>query len=444
MRASTNILDNNLVKLIVEVDESELATAIDQTAKELSQTIVIKGFRKGKAPRQLIEARLGGAGALRSEAINGAMPEFYARAVSDTMIDPIGQPNIVVTSGESEGPLAFEADVEVRPEVDINGHRDLKVTIPSPLVGDNEIEDQITRIRETDSELSDVDRPIVTGDVLLLDVKGVDPSGGSDDIDVSDFSYVVGSGAIAEGVDETILGLRGGESLQATGRKSEGVFINFDIAIKQVRERILPELTNEWVSENTEYESEEAMREGIMSQLSRRKLVEAQFARRDATLVALSELVDATVAPEVLVTREIEQRLSDLSQRLEKQGLGFDYFLQLTNQSPEQLVEVIREDALRAVRIDLALRSLVRAEALEPSEEEIDSELTDTAKAMSVNETDLRTNLRDNGRMSAFVAEVAKMKASRWLLENATYVDATGAQIDRSLLETEQSDEVSA
>lgn len=444
MRASTNILDNNFVKLIVEVDEEELATAINQTAKELSQTIVIKGFRKGKAPRQLIEARLGGPGALRAEAINASMSDFYARAVSDSMIDPIGQPAISVTSGEEEGPLAFEAEVEVRPEVEIAGHRDLKVTIPSPLVADDEIEDQITRIRETDSELKDVDRPIVTGDVLNVDVKGTDPSGASEDIDLSDFSYVVGSGAIAEGVDETIIGLRAGESLQATGRKSEGVFVNFDIAIKQVRERILPDLTNEWVEENSEYKTAEELREGIMSQLGRRKLVEAQFARRDATLVALSELVDASVAPEVLVTREIEQRLSDLSQRLEKQGLGFDYFLQLTNQTPEQLVEVLRDDALRAVRIDLALRALVRAENLEPSDEEIETELIDTASAMRVGEEELRKNLRDNGRMSAFAAEVAKMKASRWLLDNATYVDPTGAQIDRTLLETDQSDEVSA
>jgi trigger factor len=444
MRASTNILDNNLVKLIVEVDEEELAIAIDHTAKELSQTIVIKGFRKGKAPRQLIEARLGGAGALRAEAINDAMSDFYARAVSDTMIDPIGQPAIVVTSGESEGPLAFEAEVEVRPEVDITGQRELKVTIPSPLVGDDEIEDQITRLRETDSELKDIDRPIVTGDVLIVDVKGVDPSGETEDIDVSDFSYVVGSEAIAQGVDETIIGLRAGETLQATGRKSEGVFINFDIAIKQVRERILPDLTSEWLSENTEYDTEEAMREGIMSQLGRRKLVEAQFARRDATLVALSQLVEPEIAPEVLVTREIEQRLSDLSQRLDKQGLGFDYFLQLTNQTPEQLVDVIREDALRAVRIDLALRSLVRAEGLEPSDEEIETELSDTATAMSVDENQLRANLRDNGRMSAFVAEVAKMKASKWLLDNVTYVDANGAEIDRSLLETDQSGEADA
>jgi trigger factor len=444
MRASTNILDNNHVKMIVEVDEVELASAIDETVAQLAQSITIKGFRKGKAPRQLIEARIGGAGALRAEAINSSMGDFYARAVSDTLIDPIGQPAINVLSGESEGPLEFEVEVEVRPEVDIVGHREIKVTIPSPLVGDDEIEQQITRLRETDSELRDVDRPIVTGDVLVVDIHGEDPSGNEDPMDLSDYSYTVGSAAIAEGVDETIIGLRAGETLQATGRKSEGVFINFTIDIKQVRERILPDLTDEWVEENTEYATVEALREGILEQLRRRKLVEAQFARRDATLVALSDLVDAELAPEVLVTREIEQRLSDLSQRLEQQGLGFDYFLQLTNQNPEQLVEVLREDSMRAVRIDLALRALVRVEGLEPSDDEIEKELIDTAAAMRVGEAELRKNLRDNGRMPAFAAEVAKMKASRWLLDNATYVDANGAQIERTLLETDQSDEVSA
>ena len=439
MRTSVTVLENNMVQLIVSVEDAEFAEAMDATLTKFSRDIAIKGFRKGKAPKKLVEARIGGPLAMRSETIRESVPDFYAKAVSESMIDPIGQPTISITDGENEGELVFEALVPVRPEVDIAGHRDLVVTIPSPLVDDDEIEDQITRLRDTDAVLNDVDRPIVTGDVVIVDVKGVDPAGEEDDMVVDDYSFLVGSASIAEGVDETIIGLRAGETLEATGRKSATQILNFEISIKQVRERILPELTNEWVEENTEYATVEAMREGILTQLRRRKLVEAQFARREAAMLALSDLVQSDQAPEELVQREVEQRLADLSQRLTDQGVNFDYFMRVTNQSPEQLVQALREESERAVRVDLALRALARVEGLEPTAEEFDKELEVTAGAMEVESAALLTNLRENGRTQAFASEIAKMNASKWLLENVTYVDANGGVIEKSLLQSDQS-----
>ena len=145
------------------------------------------------------------------------MPDFYARAVADTLIDPIGQPDINITAGEEEGLLTFEAEVEVRPEITIKGHDDLRVTIPSPVVSDAEVDAQIDRFRETDAVLKDVDRPIVTGDLVTMDIHVEQIATDVEPLDMSDYMYTVGSGVITEGVDELILGLKAGEELKLNG-----------------------------------------------------------------------------------------------------------------------------------------------------------------------------------------------------------------------------------
>ncbi|MHB1089038.1 MAG: trigger factor [Acidimicrobiales bacterium] len=444
MRATSTTLDNNRIKLIVELDDSEMDQALDDAAASLAKQVSVKGFRKGKVPKNVLVAHIGGLEVLRSEAIRESMPDFYARAIADTLIDPIGQPEINITGGEQEGVLTFEAEVEVRPVVTISGQRDLRVTIPSPNVNDDEIEAQINRYRETDAVLEDVDRPIVTGDLVTMDVHVQQIATEAEPLEMSDFMYTVGSGTITEGVDELILGLRAGEELKLNGNVGEGVVATYELKLKQVKERILPELTDEWVEENTEWATDQEMRDAIVTQMRRMKIVEAQMSQRDATLVALGELIDIDVVPEVLVDAETNERLHDLGHRLSQQQMTLEMFLQVTNQSPEQLLETLREDAVRGVRIDLALRALVVAEQLEATAEEIEEELATTAASMNVDPELLRTNLRDTGRVVAFNAEVAKMKASRWLMDNVTFVDPDGLEIDRALLRTDQSEELDA
>src|ERR1700677_2521248 len=423
MRATTSLLDNNRVKLTVEVDDAEMTEAIDAAAAKLSKQVSIKGFRKGKVPKNVLMAHLGGPGALRSEAIRDSIPDFYAHAVSDTMIDPIAQPDINITAGEEEGELVFEADVEVRPEDEITGQDELRVTIPSPVVTDDEVNAQVDRFRETDAVLKDVDRPIVTGDLVSMDVHVEQVAGEEDPLDMSDFMYTVGSGTITEGVDEWIVGMKAGEELKVTGNIGQGAVATYELSLKKVQERELPELTDEWVQENTEWQSTDEMRDTIFAQMRRMRVAEAQRTQRDSVLIALSDLVSEDVVPDALVQDETNERLHDLGHRLEQQKLNLETFLQVTNQSSDQLLETLRADAVRAVRIDLALRALVRAENLEPTDEEVDEELAKTAEAMKVSPDVLRTNLRDTGRTVTFRAEVAKMKASKWLNEHVTYVD---------------------
>ena len=444
MRATTTTLENNRVKLTVEVDEPEMDEAIDAAAKKLSKQVSIKGFRKGKVPKNVLMAHLGGPSALRGEAIRDSIPDFYAHAVSDTMIDPIAQPEINITAGEDDGNLVFEADVEVRPEVSITGQNDLRVTIPSPVVTDDEVNAQIDRFRETDAMLRDVERPIVTGDLVTMDVHVAQIDTDEEPLDMSDFMYTVGSGAITEGVDDLIIGMKAGEELKVNGNVGVGIVATYELTLKKVQERELPELSDEWVQENTDWQSEEEMRDAIFDQMRRRRIMEAQMSQRDAVLMALSDLVSEATVPDALVQDETNERLHDLGHRLEQQKLNLETFLQVTNQTSHQLLETLRADAVRAVRIDLALRALVRAEGLDASDEEVEDELVTTAAAMKVTPDLLRTNLRDTGRVVTFRSEVAKMKASRWLTEHVTYVDPEGVEIDRTLLTADQSENLDA
>lgn len=444
MHATSMNLDDNRIKLTVEIDESEMNEAIDAAATSLSKQMTVKGFRKGKVPKSVMIAHLGGPDVLRSEAIRESLPDFYSRAVADTLTDPIGQPDINITGGEESGLLTFEAEVEVRPQISIRGQNELRVTIPSPVVNDAEITAQIDRFRETDAILREVDRPIITGDLVAMDIHVERLEGDGEPIDMSDYMYTVGSGVITEGVDDLIVGLKAGEELKLNGSMGPGVVATYELKLKQVKERELPELTDEWVKENTEWDDIDAMRDAILGQTRTMKIVEAQTSQRDAVLMAVSELVSEEAAPEVLVNGETSERLQELGQRLAQQKLNLETFLEITNQTPDQLLETLRQDAVRAVRIDLAMRALVKAENLEPTPEEVDDELEQTAKAMGVDVDKLRTNLRDSGRVVAFNSEVAKMKASRWLSDHVTFVDPDGVEIDRELLKSDQSEDVDA
>ena len=439
MRATTTLLENNRIMLTVEIDDAEMDEAMDAAAKVLSKQVSVKGFRKGKVPKNVLIANIGGTSVLRTEAIRESLPDFYARAVADSLVDPIGQPDINITAGEEEGQLTFEAEVEVRPEISIKGQRELRVTIPSPVVTDIEVDLQINRYLETDAVLNPVDRPIVTGDLVTMDVHVQQIATEAEPLDMTDFMYTVGTGSIAEGIDELILGLKAGEDLKMNAPVGEGVVATYELKLKQVQERVLPELSDEWVAENSEWTSAEEMREAILVQMRRRKIVEAQMSQRDAALIALSELVAEDVAPEVLINAETNERLHDLGERLGAQKLTLEMFLQVTNQSPEDLLATLRHDAVRAVRVDLAMRALVAAEHLEATLEEIDEELERTAEAMGVSADLLRDNLRDSGRVVSFTAEVSKMKASKWLIENVVYVDPEGVEIDHAMLRADQS-----
>ncbi len=445
MRATAAPEEGNKVRLTVEIDESEMNEALDDVMQRLSREIRVPGFRPGKVPRKVLETRMGGAAVLRGEAIRDALPEFYSRAVTETEVDPIDQPDIDITSGEESGPLSFEAVVMVRPVVAIPGYGGLVVTMPSLEVPAEEITAQIDRLRATSGELVEVSRPIQTGDQVTIDIRGTRPDADADgddsDLTADDFLYEVGTDGVVPGMDDQLMGAKAGATLSFDSEiEALEQTVSFTVTVKDVKELSLPDADDAWAAEASEFETIDALRTDVAERLRQRRIVEAQMALQQKTVEALVELVTEEI-PEQLVLEELRERIHDLNHRLEGQGMSLGQFLGVTGRSEEEFLAELRAGALQSVKADLALRALVEAEAIEISDEELDEELTAMGSRLDMDADQVRSQLEQAGRLAAVRSDRRKAKAMRWLMDSVELVDEHGKPVSRADLKVNQGEE---
>jgi len=445
MRATAAPEEGNKVRLSVEIDESEMDEALDEVMRRLSREVRVPGFRPGKVPRRVIEARMGGAAALRGEALREALPDFYARAVTDTEVDPIDQPDIDITSGDESGPVSFEAVVLVRPTVAIPGYQGLVVTLPGLEVTDDEVTAQVDRLRATSGELVEVGRPARDGDQVTIDIHGSRGEAGGDDsdLDAEDFLYEVGSGTVVPELDDQLRGSKTGDILAFDSTlEALDQTISFRVLVKDVKELVLPEVTDEWAAEASEFETADELVADLREQLHKRHVVQAQMALQQKTADALVELVTEDI-PEQLVLEELQERIHDLNHRLDSQGMSLGQFLGATGRDEEEFVTELRAGALQSVKLDLALRALVEEEAIDLSDEELDEELTAMGERLEMDADEVRQQLERAGRLSAVRSDRRKAKAMRWLIDNVELVDEEGTPVSRDALQVNQAEEES-
>jgi trigger factor len=442
MRATTEPLEGNLVRLSVEIDEPEFDKALLGVVKTLASQVRVPGFRPGKVPRKVLEARMGGAGALRAEALRESLPDFYARAVVDSEIDPIASPEIDITAGEDSGGVSFDAVVQVRPVVSIPGYDGLQVTLPGLTVSDEDVDGQVNRLRENDAELESVGRMATDGDLVSIDLHGNDASD-AEVVGIDDYLYEVGSGTITPELDVELRGAKTGDILAFTSPApgNEDEIISFRVLVKDVKVKKLPETTDEWAAESSEFATVAELRADISDRLARRNLVQSQMALREKTVEAVAGLVDEADVPEVLVDAEVNERLHDLQHRLEAQKLGLGEYLQATGRTPDDLLAAVRLDAQRAVQADLALRALAEAEELTISDDELDAEIVTMAQRMETSPAELRRQLDTAGRTGAVRSELRKGKALQWLLDHVELVDEEGNPMSRDDLKIDAAKE---
>jgi trigger factor len=442
MRATTEPLEGNLVRLSVEIDEPEFDRALVGVVKTLASQVRVPGFRPGKVPRKVLEARMGGAGALRAEALRESLPDFYARAVVDSEIDPIASPEIDITAGEESGGVSFDAVVQVRPVVSIPGYDGLQVTLPGLLVSDEDVDGQVDRLRENDAELESVGRPAIDGDLVTIDLHGSDGSG-AEVVGIDDYLYEVGSGTITPELDVELRGAKTGAILAFTSPApgNEDEIISFRVLVKDVKVKKLPEPTDEWAAESSEFATVAELRADIADRMARVKLVQSQMALREKTVEAVAGLVDDGDVPEVLVDSEVNERLHDLQHRLEAQKLGLGEYLQATGRTPDDLLAAVRVDAQRAVKADLALRALATAEELTVDDDELDAEIATMAQRMETSAAALRSQLDTAGRTGAVRSELRKGKALQWLLDHVELFDEEGNPMSRDDLKIDAAKE---
>jgi trigger factor len=434
MKTVVEPLEGNKVKLSVEIDEQEFEKALDAAFRKIAREVRIPGFRPGKAPRRVLEARMG-KDAARQEAIRDALPDYYARALRDQDVDAIAPPEIDITAGQESGSVAFDAVVEVRPQLKIAGYGGLRVSVPDPEVHDEEIQAQIDRLRSSFGELSPVSRPARDGDHLTIDLNGTrngEPVAG---MTLDDYLYELGTGTVIPELDNQLQGARTGDIFGFETDLPDGS-VQFRVLVKEVKEKLLPDVTDEWAGEASEFDTVEELRADITKRVGLIKRVQAQLALRNQSVEALVELVPED-PPEPLVEQELERRAEDLQQRLAAQGASIPQYLEAMGQTEEQLVAELRTGAVQAVKADLALRAVADAEDIEASDDDIDAEISRLAERLKQKPAQLRHQLERAEQMPAVRSDVRKSKALEWLVEHVEVVDEAGHPIDRALLSPE-------
>jgi len=444
METTVEALEGNKVRLHVAVPAVEFERAIDAAFRKLAGEVRIPGFRPGKAPRRLLEARFGAQGA-REQALQDSLADYYGTAVIENDVDAIAPPEIDITAGREEGDVEFDAVVEVRPVVNLVGYDSLRVELPWKPVDEEAVDAQIDSMRERFSELVDSEDPLTDGDFATIDIRG---SIGDEEVEglvATDFLYRVGSGIVVPGLDDQIRGTRPGAILQFAEELPErfadraGIEVTFKVLVKEAKQRKLPELTDEWVAEASELATVEELRTDARRRLDIVSRVQAQMALRERVLEAAAELVPVE-APEVLVRQETERRLHDLLHRLDDQKMNIGDYLAATGREEQDLVDEVQGGAAHAVLADLALRAVVAQEAIEATGEELDAEVFRLAERMQEKPERVRRDLEKRGVVEAVRSDIARGKALEFLISHAEVVDESGEPIDLTLPELPDAD----
>jgi trigger factor len=442
MDTSVETLEGNKVRLKVAVPADEFEKAMDAAFRKLAREVRIPGFRPGKAPRRILEARIGTELA-REEALKSALPQYYMDAVTAEKVDVIAQPEIEITAGQEDGDVEFDAVVEVRPTPEINGYKGLQVTVPSPEVPDEDVEAQITGFRDRFAELEESTTPLAEGDYVQVNIKGYQHDEEVPGLTASDFLYAVGSDLVSPKMDKELQGRRPGDivkfndTLPARWGEMAGQEVSFQILIKETKRKVLPELTDEWVKEATEFETIGALQADIRGRMSQMRRLQTELALRDKLMDEVANLVDIEVPP-ALVREELERRLHNVLHRLEEQGATVEQFLASTGQTQQEFVDTVEAESTVAVKADLALRSIVAQEAIEVTDEEVDDEVARLAERTGKKPAAIRKEIERGRGLEAVRSELSRGKALQILVEHALAYDEAGNKLDLTQEEDEE------
>ena len=444
VKSTVETLEGNKVKVVVELEEAEFEKDLDAAFTRLAQEVRLPGFRPGKAPRKVLEARIG-QGYARDEAFREALPGYYSEAVKEHDVDVIAPPEIDITSGQEEGQVVFDAVVEVRPSIEVSGYEDLEIELPKLEVAEEDLDEAVDRMRGQFSDLESVDRAAADGDTVVINIAAVHNDEPIPGMTTDDYNYQVGSGATGiDEFDENLVGASKGDDITFSAAhpdEEEENPIEFSITVTDVQETILPEPTDEWIKENSEFETLEELRADYRSKMERSRIAQAQQARQNKLAELISDLVEDDTVPEAMVEGEVENRIQDMAMRLQAQGISFDQYMQFSGQDRDSMLGEIRGQAAISAKLDLALRSIAAKESIEATDEELDEELQEVADRFERSVSEVREELAEAGQLSAVRADLLKTKTLDWLSERAKLVDEDGQTVSADALEMPDEDE---
>ena len=434
MKSTVEKLSPTRVRISVEVPFTELQADFDRAYKQLAQQVRLPGFRPGKAPAKLLEARVG-RGAVLEQVVNDALPARYSEAVTTEDLRPLGQPDIEVTKIEDGEELVFTAEVDVRPDIDLPDLAELKISVDSVEVGDDEVEAEMEGLRARFGTLKGVERPAQTGDFVSIDL-----SASVDGEDVPDgktegLSHEIGSGQLIEGLDEAIVGLSDGESATFTTKLLAGEHAGQDaevtVTVKSIKERELPEPDDEFAQLASEFDTIAELRENLIEQVRRVKRIHQAEAIRDNALETLLDLVEVPL-PQAIVQAQVDSALHNAIHPLDHDEERFAETLEAQGSSRAKFDAENREAAEKAIKTQLLMDAISDDLEIQVGENDLSERVVLMSRQYGVEPQQLIQLLQQNNQLPAIYADVRRGLAVAAVVEAATVTDTDGNVVDTS------------
>ncbi|WP_330182671.1 trigger factor [Nocardia sp. NBC_01503] len=449
MKSTVEQLSPTRVRINVEVPFEELKPDFDKAYKALAGQIRIPGFRPGKAPAKLIEARVG-RGAVLEQVVNDVLPKRYSDAVIATEVKVIGQPEIEITKIEDGEELAFTAEVDVRPEITLPDFSTIAVTVDPIEIKDEDIEEQLSSLRQRFGTLTSVDRAIADGDFVSIDLSATVDGVEVEEASTTGLSHEVGSGQLIEGLDETLIGLKAEESKDFTSKLVAGEHAGKEavitVTVQSVKERELPEADDEFAQLASEFDTIDELKEDLKGRVERTKKVEQAGAIRDKVLETLLETVEIPL-PEKVVQAEIDAVLHDAVHGFDHDEAKLAEALEAQGSSREEFDKDTKESAEKSVKTQLLLDAVAEAENTQVGQDELYERIIFQAQRYGMSPDQFIQQIQQAGQLGAVFADVRRGKALAGVVVQAAVTDTAGNTVDTTEMfgnPAEEAEEVSA
>lgn len=436
--AEVTELEGDRVRLDVVVPEDEVRRETDRTLQRLGREVKVPGFRPGKVPASVVLQRVGRA-AVVEDMLNHALGHWYAHAVEHTGISPVADPEVELEEVPEDGDLAFTATVQLRPQAKLGEYSGLEVVREEAEVDEESVDAEVERLREQAARLETVERSARSGDYVVIDFEG--RRGGKRMRDAAARDYVVqlGAGRLVQGFDDHVAGMSAGEQKTFSITYSpedqrptlRGQVVEYDLTVKQVQERVLPEMGDDFVGEVTEFDTLEELRADIRAGLMTRAEAAAEELFRRRAIDAATANAELDV-PESMVQQRVIAILRETAGRL-PEGVGLEDYLAASGTTLQQAAEQIAPDAELAIRRELVVESIAEAESIAVSDEEVEEQIRSDAEASERSYDDLRADIDRVDGFERLREDMTLRRAVDVIVDGAVPIEAGQAEAREKL-----------
>ena len=425
MSVKVEKLEHNMAKLTIEVPTEELEKAVEKVYQSQKKNISIPGFRKGKVPRTMVE-KMYGAEVFYQDAANEIIPDAYEAALKEVEEEIVSMPEVDVVQMKKGEPFIFTAEVALKPEVKLGQYKGVEVDKIDVTVSDEEVEAEIEKEREKNARTVEVtDRAVKDGDTVSLDFEGFVDGAAFEGGKGENYPLTIGSGAFMPGFEEQLVGTEIGADVEVNVTFPEdyqadnlaGKAAVFKCKVNEIKEKLLPEVDDEFASEVSAFDTLEAYKADLKQTLEDKKFKEAKSAKTDAVIDAIIASSEMDI-PEAMIKTEQRQMLNDFARRMQMQGLSMEQYFQFTGTTADMLMEQSKPQAEQRIKTSLVIDAIVAAENIEATEEEFAQELKTMAEVYQMEEDKIVETLGEQGKASV-MKDIKAKKAAEFVTENA-------------------------